>query len=196
MKVFGIGFHKTGTSSLGEALRILGVAPIANYTPELLQSIEAEDFETVREYCSGFQGFEDNPWPIIYQQMDKMFPGSKFVLTIRDSDAWIQSITKHFGSEQTEMRRWIYGAQHGAPVGSENIYRQRYDRHNEEVLDYFSDRPNDLAVLNWTEGASWQKLCDVLGMAVPQQPFPHTNRAEQRTLLGRLKTRFRTDIGK
>jgi hypothetical protein len=186
MKVFGIGFHKTGTSSLGEALRLLGFTPVANFTPEILPAIRASDFESVRKFCESYQAFEDNPWPLIYRELDEMFPGSKFVLTLRPTDSWLRSLTKHFGGATTEMRQWIYGADHGDPLGSEEIYRARYEAHRTEVLEYFSKRPNDLAVMDWTEGAGWPELCRVLGSSVPDLPFPHTNMAQTRSLYGRI----------
>ena len=118
MKVFGIGFHKTGTSSLGEALRILGFTPVANYSPELLPAIKEGDFELVRKHCESYQAFEDNPWPLIYRELDEMFPGSKFVLTLRPTESWLRSLTKHFGGSSTAMRQWIYGDAYGDPLGA------------------------------------------------------------------------------
>ena len=141
VKVFGIGFHKTGTSSLGEALRLLGYTPIANFTPKLLPSIQSGDFGAVKRFCEPFQAFEDNPWPLIYRELDEMFPGSKFVLTLRPTESWISSLTKHFGGSSTETRQWIYGAEHGDPLGSEDVYQARFEAHRSEVLEYFSKRP-------------------------------------------------------
>lgn len=190
MKVFGIGFHKTGTSSLGEALRILGFGPVADHTPELLPYIREGSWETVKEYCGRFSSFEDNPWPLIYKELDRMFPGSKFVLTTRPEDDWIRSVVKHFGGSVTEMRKWIYGDAHGAPRGSEGIYLDRYRRHNLEVVEYFSQRPDDLILMKMSEGDGWEPLCQGLRCSVPREPFPHANRAAQRTLSGRLFIRL------
>ena len=87
--------------------------------------------------------FEDNPWPILYKQMDKAFPGSKFIATWRDPEAWFSSVERHFGSDSTRMREWIYGSGYGAPAGNRKVYIERYLRHYREVEAYFRDRPGD-----------------------------------------------------
>jgi hypothetical protein len=64
-----------------------------------------------------------------------MYPKSKFVLTLRASDTWIKSQIRHFGSDETPMRRWIYGF--GCPKGNEEVFIRRFETHNLEVIDYF-----------------------------------------------------------
>jgi hypothetical protein len=76
------------------------------------------------------------------------------------------------------MRQWIYGV--GCPQGNEDVYTARFERHNREVLEYFADRPQDLLVMRLTEGDGWDKLCPFLGVPIPETPFPHENRAENR----------------
>ena len=34
-----------------------------------------------------FDAFEDNPWPVLYKELDARFPGSKFILTRRPAEA-------------------------------------------------------------------------------------------------------------
>ena len=75
------------------------------------------------------------------------------------------------------MRRWIYGENAGCPEGNEDTYIKRYERHNREVLEYFSDRPGDLLVMDIPADAGWEKLCAFLGHDVPDKPFPHANKA-------------------
>ena len=50
-----------------------------------------------------------------------------------------------------------------------------YNRHNEAVMNHFKDRPNDLLVVDFTQGAGWDELCAFLGHPVPAAPFPHAN---------------------
>jgi hypothetical protein len=59
-----------------------------------------------------------------------------------------------------------------------------YDEHNNGVLEYFKDRPNDLLVLCWERGDGWEKLCKFLDVPVPAgQPIPHSNRGRYRSPL-------------
>jgi len=178
-KIFCIGFHRTGTSSLMKALRILGyrvnkVELSVFRNPNIAQEVREIAFALVDQY----DAFSDNPWPIIYRELDQKYPDSKFILTLRSTESWVRSMVKYFGATTTPMREWIYGA--GNPAGNEAIYAARYERHNHEVLEYFRERPNDLLVMNFAEGDGWEKLCPFLGKEIPAVPFPHTNKASVR----------------
>lgn len=176
-KIFCIGFHKTGTTSLAEALHILGyrvTGPNGVRDPEIATNALALAESLVPDY----DAFQDNPWPLLYREMDARWPGSRFILTLRDTDDWLCSQVRHFRSKVTPMRTWIYGV--GCPEGNETIYRERYDRHNRQVIDDFRDRPGDLLVMDLAQGGGWDTLCPFLGVAVPDQPFPHANRAGDR----------------
>ena len=179
MKIFCIGFHKTATSSLGHALQMLGyrVKGSSNVDNE---HIDEEISRIVDKWVPKFDAFQDNPWPLAYRELDRKFPGNKFILTIRDTDKWLNSAVRHFGRKETAMRRWIYGAEYGCPEGNEEVYRERFDRHNREVQDYFRDRPDDLLVIDITKGEGWEKLCPFLGKDIPDEPFPRSNTAEIR----------------
>ena len=92
-KIFGIGFHKTGTTSLGEALKVLGY----NVTgPNWINqgNIGRTHLARCRALSHDFDAFQDNPWPLVYREMDAMWPDAKFILTMRDSQKWIESQTK------------------------------------------------------------------------------------------------------
>ena len=176
-KIFGIGFHKTGTTSLARALAIFGYSvtgPNGVTDPDISQNVLKMACELVEQY----DAFQDNPWPIIFKEMAQRYPGSKFILTIRPTEKWIKSQVTHFGTDTTPMREWIYGV--GCPKGNEEIYIERYEKHNAEVLEYFKDRPDDLLVLKITEGQGFEKLCPFLNKEIPGVAFPHANKAECR----------------
>ena len=176
-KVFGIGFHKTATTSLAKALSYLGYRVTGpNWVDN--PNIGEEVYEMAFDLVSRFDAFQDNPWPILYKELDGKFPGSKFILTLRSTDDWIRSMVNHFNEEETPMREWIYGV--GYPKGNEDVYIARYERHNRDVREYFHDRGNDLLVLNITAGEGWEKLCPFLGKRVPPVRFPCANRASER----------------
>ena len=169
-KVLGIGFHKTGTSTFKSAVSLLGYS----FAPRFEVSGQIEDTVLVSralEIAATVDAVQDNPWPLLFRELDDAFPGSKFVLTIRDTDEWWVSLVHHFGGRSTEMRNWIYGE--GDPTGHEALYKERYEAHNAAVIEYFGDRPEDLFVFAITDGEGWTELCQFLGEAVPDTPFPH-----------------------
>ena len=177
MKIFCIGFHKTGTTSLGAALRQLGYR-VKGATGVRDPEIGLNAGKLISTVVPEYDAFQDNPWPILFRELDRQYPGSRFILTMREPARWIRSQLGHFGSEETPMRRWIYGV--GSPAGNEDVYLARYEAHNREVLSYFADRPADLLVMDLEKGDGWRELCGFLGHQVPTVPFPHESSAAAR----------------
>lgn len=179
-KVFGIGWAKTGTTTLGQCFKILGF----NHQTQdlsLVSGIKDGDLSKIIELAEGKDTFEDWPWIILYKELDKAFPGSKFILTRRDSNKWVESyknmLTKQgeAPAELNEIRTVLYGL--NFPHVKEEELIERYERHFADVKEYFSERPNDLLIVNWSEGDGWNELCAFLEKDVPTQPFPHANKA-------------------
>jgi len=180
-KVFVIGFQRTGTTSVGAALETLGYhlggafggGPRA--TPFHLPITKEKLASAARSFALRADAFEDNPWPVVFREMDDAFPGSKFILTRRDPASWIDSMVRHFGDESDPMRSFIYG--YGAPAGHETEYVCRYQRHVDDVLAYFAGRPNSLLVLN-LDRWSWDDLCRFLDKPLPDAALPHIAKPE------------------
>jgi len=176
--VFGIGFHKAGTKSLANALRELDyrvTGPDGVNDPRIART----HLRMCRRLAEQFDAFQDNPWPLVYREMDRRYPQSKFILTVRDTEEWWRSVVGHFGAVSTPMREWIYG--YGSPIGHQQRYVARYEQHNREVLEYFEDRPQDLLVLRITDGEGWERLAPFLGVSAPSTEFPHANAADGRS---------------
>lgn len=142
------------------------------------QDISQNAVSMAHRYVPEFDAFQDNPWPIIFKQMDQAYPGSKFILTLREQSLWLESAVRHFGEKETSMRKWIYGV--GSPKGHEDIYIRRYATHNHDVLEYFKERPGDLLVMDFSQGDGWAQLCSFLERPVPTTPFPHANKSSDR----------------
>jgi len=170
-KVFVIGFQKTGTTSMGKALELLGYSvcgTIATHESSLDSIRKKADLKLPL-----FDAFQDNPWCLLYKELDSRFPDSKFILTVRPTDKWITSMVNHFGYKQNSIENLIYGAT--SPMGNEDLYIEIYERHNKEVLDYFKNRPEDLLVLQTGIDFSWSKICPFLNKNIPDEDFPRLN---------------------
>lgn len=178
-KVFCVGFHKTGTTTLDRALSLLGYRVCGCFGIDNPR-IGEEALGRACELVGRFDAFQDNPWPILYRELDERFPGSRFILTTRPAESWLRSIVNHASIESSEMRRWIYG--HGSPIGHEEVYLRRYEEHYRDVRAYFRDRPGDLLEMAITGGDGWSTLCPFLGVEEPGVPFPAENRASKSVL--------------
>lgn len=164
-KVFGIGFQKTGTTSLGTIFDTLGYR-VASYHDFRDFATQAEvDWAEVTaralEIAAGVDAAKDTPWPLLYRELDTAFPGSKFIHVTREPEAWIRSAVKDFGDHPNALHQAIYGCPY--PRGYEAIWLDRYSRHNEEVAAYFADRPQDYLHLRLEDGVSYEAVCDFLG---------------------------------
>lgn len=97
-KIFCVGRNKTGTTSLTKAFEDLGFVVGNQRTAErMLHHYKNRDFKPIIKYCKSAQVFQDFPfsYPETYKHLDKAYPNSKFILTIRDSaDQWYNSVTK------------------------------------------------------------------------------------------------------
>jgi hypothetical protein len=178
-KVFGIGFHKTGTTSLGAALEAFGYttcdgaravrAAVGHH--EMMRLLRENQLEPIMQVAEHYDGFTDNPWFILFRELDHRFPGSKFILTVRDERRWLDSAVRYFGQTDSDLRAWIYGC--AVPLGNEQRWIERYREHIAQVKAHFRDRPDDLLVVDWEQGGGWDDLARFLGRTAPAQPFPH-----------------------
>lgn len=188
-KVFGIGFQKTGTTSLRDALIMLGYRVCDGCGNAVNPRIRELVYKICYKLVDQYDAFEDHPWSVLYKELDCKYPNSKFILTIRPTDQWIKSIRSHFGRTYIPLHEWIYGA--GYPEGNEDVYINRYEQHNANVLEYFKYRPNDLLVLSLDGSMSsnelWERLCLFLGRPVPNEEFPCSNRKIDRLMINHLR---------
>tara|TARA_B110000211_G_C14089961_1_gene558494 strand:- start:4766 stop:5479 length:714 start_codon:yes stop_codon:yes gene_type:complete len=188
-KVICIGWHKTGTSTLGDALIDLGYS-VTGAREDLAYSLLDGDIDPSIEVAKNFQALQDVPWAALYQELDKAFPSSKFILTTREEQAWLNSAKKHFKNKNYKLHQWLYG--NGIIEGNEKIYLERYRQHYESVKTYFKDRPDDLLVMNFSKGDAWEKLCTFLNKPIPKKTFPHSNKGKHSfTLKDKIINRIR-----
>jgi Sulfotransferase domain len=180
-KLFCIGLNKTGTTSIGDAFRILGYSRLGwrgNISAPLTLRVHEGKLDGFMPLLMQYDAFEDLPWPLIYDKVDSWYPNAKFVLTVRkNEDVWLKSIQKHIARGSNWVGHFlIYGSYD--PVKDAEMYLAKYRAHNEAVRAHFAGRPDKMIEMCFEDGDGWDKLCDFLGIKQrPQQPFPHANSA-------------------
>ncbi len=174
-KVLGCGFHKTATTSLTSALRTLGYR-VCPYDTELSAAYERDDLRPIWKAADRADAFRDWPWALLHEAFDRRFADARFILTVRDPDAWIASLTRHAARVgPTPTRRMVYGTTE--VVGNEALHIATFEAHNAAVRAYFADRPDKLLVFDAAAGDGWDELGAFLGVEVPtDRPFPHEYR--------------------
>lgn len=188
-RVFGIGMHKTATTSLNEAFKILGYDSFhweKNKTSWLIM----HEMDTLGRspIVERYYSLCDNPIPIIYQELDRAYPGSKFIMTMREESNWLKSVEGLYNPKVNPWYDWdkqpfsnmVHERLYGRKDFDAPTFIARYRRHNAEVLEYFKDRPGDLLGMDmdfgWPyrqdAGAGWPELCGFLGKPIPSVPYP------------------------
>jgi Sulfotransferase domain/N-terminal domain of galactosyltransferase len=185
-RIFGIGMQKTGTTSLHEALKILGFDSFhwgAGEAALMWYEMQALGCSKTLEQ---WYAFSDNPFPLLYEKLDAAYPGSKFILTLRNETAWLASVARLFSYEHNPDRSvWdiypfsntIHEALYGQTNFDPQVFLQAYRKHNAAVMEYFKCRPQDLLVMDMDNGAGWCELCPFLDCFIPGIPYPKKNAA-------------------
>jgi len=180
-KVFGVGWAKTGTTTLGECFKILGYKHQAQRL-DLVADVGQGVLNRIMAIAEEKESFVDWPWLVLFRECDLAFPGSRFVMTVREPQHWIRSYRNMLKDKEatTKEMNKIRAILYDLPfpdVSNEQLI-ERYLRHQKEVTEYFYDRPDDLLVVDWEKDAGWKELCTFLGKEIPSASFPHANRGD------------------
>ena len=173
-KIFGIGLQRTGTTSLFQALNLLGIRSAPNGIP-LFYNIHDP-------ILNKYDAFMDNPIPLLYQQLDQLIPGSKFILTMREEASWLRSAEWLFTKRLPQMDKKLHAIAdeihqnfYGTTRFDVDVFRRKRKEYYAEVQDYFATRPGDVLQIDITKNADWKPLCEFLQLPIPEKKFPWLN---------------------
>ncbi len=167
-----------------------------------MDDIIENEHDNLIAYCEEAEAFQDMPFscPDLYKVLDKKFPKSKFILTVRDNDEqWFNSMVKFHGklwatnSNGIPTKNDLANANYvykGFPLKSINykfgdyyydkdVYCKVYNKHNNDVIKYFKDRKNDLLVINVAEKNSYNKLCKFIDVTPKRDSFEWKNKTDK-----------------
>lgn len=186
-KILGVGFHKTGTTSLGHALKMLGYA-CQGWNDEMSMHFHEDCIDILLERTDACDAFEDFPWPLIFKDFHQRHPEVKFILTKRASmDVWFDSLVRHCDRsppKKTDFRRHLYGVEH--PREDPDHVRAVHQKHMDDVRAYACVHGIPLLEVCFETGDGWDPLCDFLGKQVPDKRFPVSNQDPARSKRERL----------
>jgi hypothetical protein len=173
-KILGIGLPRTGTASLSDVFVMLGYR--TRHYPKYVDRVRA------------YEALIDVPMCNEFEVLDKMYPGSKFILSVRDLDSWLVSCkfsSNRFrwhdlrpegrcGPEVFKAHMEIFNT----TAYDEDKFIEGYHRHYSRVIDYFKDR-DDLLVYNLKDEDKLTRVCTFLGKETPDDGFPHKNKSKK-----------------
>jgi hypothetical protein len=176
-KIFGIGLHKTGTSSLHEALKILGFKSIHDFNEEVnIMDVMNENIQKRKKLLEGMEHydafFDFHKYDGTFKKLDEQYPNSKFILNTRNLEDWLISREKHV--KRNQKNPFYKGDFLKIDKTSWKVLWENY--HN-EVIKYFKNRPGDFLIIDVPGGEGWKKLCPFLRVSIPKKPFPKKNQS-------------------
>lgn len=179
-RVFGIGLNKTGTSSFHQAMTLLGYTSLHWGGPPIRREIEAsidKGEPLLTRLDPTFDAFSDiEVLAKNFALLDEQYPGSRFMLTVRPLDQWLDSRRRHV---ENNIERKAAGEYHGKfLVVDEKQWRRQWHRHVDSAREYFAGR-DDFVEIDITSGPGWAPLCALLGVAQPRLEFPWENKDRQ-----------------
>ncbi len=183
-KVFGVGYPKTGTTTLATCLAGLGYKH-KTCDMNLAAEVRSGRFWRTIGAAERYDSFDDWPWFLVFREMSELYPEARFILTVRRStEAYLGSLRRYRehrgrfnkGAPEPDWWRPVFGF----PMHYWNAERfaEEYESHNEAVVNWFANEPERLKVLCWENGDEWDELCSFLDKETPDQPFPHLNRTQ------------------
>ena len=207
-KIFGIGFGKTGTTSLARSLQLLGCNVLHDVSGPVWDRPLKNDLSMLKRIA--FDAYI-NPAPKSFYMYDSAFPNSKFILTTRSPDTWFKSILswraaidkivngiparKHWSessglqsllgnASDLQLHAYLEYIENFGSIGTnKESFVYKFNRHIEEVKQYFAERPNDLLVLPVESPDKSTLLSAFLSKDWPKNiDYPHENRQTARGL--------------
>jgi hypothetical protein len=143
---------------------------------------EMPDWDTV---FRGYVATVDWPSASYWPEISAAYPEALVLLSVRASpEAWWRSASATIfdgmrerlaagGDAFAAMAAGIF-ARFPPGIADEADGIAAYEVHNQRVRDAIP--PSRL--LEWQPGDGWDPLCERLGVAVPEEPFPHENTTE------------------
>ena len=196
--VFQLGMICAGSTSLCEALNILGIPSLhwegpgpdyKKFETEVIPENIKSNRRLFYPYDEQFTGFLDFNGVLCYQTLYEMYPESKFIFTWRAYNPWFKSALR---LSQNRWRNgepvWINGGPRQVAMVNSNIGQdmpeaelrlrkrdmQNYWVNNHEIPVFFKNNPRFLQ-MKICDGDSdgWEKLCGFLGKDIPDVDFPN-----------------------
>ena len=166
-KVFVIGFNKCASSSLHTLFKSLGLPSF--HGPKWRMH---DDLSFLQKYDCFSDGI-----PRDLAELDRLFPGSKYILNVRDLKSWVFSRLSHIERAKKSNPDYNTGPKWDNTEEAIKYWIKQRNEYHLFVLSYFSDRPADLLVVNFIRDESAAtRVCNFLDYKREcQRPMKNVN---------------------
>lgn len=193
-KIFGIGFHRTGTRSLCKYLNELGLRSI--HWPAIICGVDYRTLlEPVRDHRSlvvqmldpvidAYEGFADVPFPGLYVELERKYPQSRFILVSRNLSDWWSSLVRHWrwdksprthqlgNYEYIQYNRYTTRSLYNVNPGDRDMLVGLHAQHLASVRAHFADYPDRLLEVDVEDPEIGARIAAFVGRP-ETMPYPH-----------------------
>lgn len=199
MKIIGVGWGRTGTTSLQKALNILGykcfhgcsVLQAKNKSEHIdffLKAVQLKKEDKAKEinfieYFKDYDAGVDMNIAYFYKELITLYPDSKVILTIRDFDSWydsfyntlyvndLKTIKEKGITQEIEMFNSLYyNTTFEGRFEDREYMKILYLKHIEDIKSII---PKERLLVY--DLSNWEDLCEFLGKEIPDVEFPVEN---------------------
>lgn len=191
LRVVGAGLGRTGTNSLKMALEQLLGGPCYHMIEVFGRPDDVDVWRRAAEdepvdfasFPEGFVACVDWPGGSFWREMADANPDAVILLSTRESsEAWWKSASEtifavmdrgpqDMPAEWVAMVDAIFRHRFTPNVGDKGEAIAAYERHNADVRA----NADPARLVEWKPSDGWEPICKALGLAVPDEPFPHAN---------------------
>ena len=197
IQVIGAGFGRTGTMSLKVALEMLGydkcyhMMEVVDHLDHLGFWSQAARGEAVPwdALFSGYQASVDWPSANYWREQLLHYPRAKVILTSREPERWYASVMNTIYPTSVEAKnsadpdtarfgKWVFETIwdriFNGRMSDKAYCIKQFKAHEKAVIAEVPEQQ----LLKFQAADGWAPLCEFLGCAVPDAPYPNTNSTE------------------
>ena len=206
MKVIGVGFGRTGTWSLKNALDEIGAGPCFHMldlirNPDIVGPWHDAAIKGQPDWDAMFDGFDSTiDWPgcTFWRELIEVYPEAHVLLNVRDFDGWLRSFNNTIYAVRKAAMAGELSEDSSRPEPSPQLWEVIgnvvYERDLEGKVDdpealreLYHDRIETIKATVPAERLTvfelgvdgWETLADMLGVEAPDTEFPHLHDTDE-----------------
>ena len=192
-KIFVLGYNKTGTKSLSNALEYLGYKVLhTGSTGDFIGFLDriGNNLNKSKNVLDGLEGYDcyiDYPFyePTVFSHIISEYPDAKYISLTRNLDDYVEAVLE---DKIKRLKQGSFDNWNWLGVGDEEVFKNYPDyqkqwikgrtefKHDSNISLLFKNNINYLNMNICDNGDGWEKLCKFLDKEVPNADFPHNNK--------------------
>ena len=194
-KIFVLGYNKSGTISLSEALEVLGYNVLhTGRSTDFISCLDkiGDNLHMQKGILSDMDMYDcyiDYPIyePTVFSHIVDEYPDAKYISLTKNLDGYLDSVLR---DKIKRIRKGNFDNWNWLGVGDEEVFRNypiyqkewvkgRTQFKHDSNIRFLNKKNIDYLDMNICDGGDdWEKLCKFLNKPIPDMEFPHENKSK------------------